>query len=609
MTGSGIEGYAPSRFPGLTEIGVVVVLALAGMTAAASAQTPSAQPSASPTSLLPSANSDAKAAAPAAPVQLPATTPPTDNPVQIQQLQSIDPSGYGTLDENHGGLPIGVWANTDRALAVKLISTIGPTTSRTLQGLTRRLLLSVSTPPAVPDGAKPDDAFLIARARALWSLGEMDDLAAFLQSLPLPSITPPLRRLRADTALLNGDTATACAEAGPLAEASATDPYPVELRVFCQFAAGQGNAASLGVDVLREQGTKDPYFFTLADALSSGSAPRGEITDPSPLILAMARIAKAQVAINGTTSPPVLRSIALVPGAPFDMRLTAGERAEALGALDTDTLRRLYESVPFTGDDIANAEAKAKDASPRSRALLLQAAERQTAPLGKAGLIARALASADGPGYFVEARLFAPQIASLQPTNDIALYVPPLTRALIAARQFDVARNWAGWLRAQAVADKSTAGAAAGITVLTRLAKLDDAPLSGEALEAWRNAAPNPPIGATANWAARRASLGLALLNAVGETLPPEAALMQIDSSGLTAAQVPPPGLAFGLDAAVQNKRIGEVVLFADLVAGDGNFTQLDVATIARLVMALRSAGFDDDGRAVALEAALANGV
>ena len=603
MTVWGIEGD-PIRSPRLTGIGIAVALALSGMVPAVSALAQT-QPSSGPTSLLPSAGD--KPAPPA--VQVPAATPPTDNPIQIQTLQSVDPSGYGTLDENHGGLPLSVWNGTGRTLAVRLISVLKPSASRAMQNLVRRLLLSVSTPPEVADGAKPDDAFLVARARALWSLGEMDDLAAFLQALPLPAITPPLRRLRADTALLAGDTATACAEAAPLANASATDPYPVELRVFCQFAAGQASAASLGIDVLREQKVNDPAFFALADILSTGGAPsRAEITDPSPIILAMARIAKAPLAVTPATAPPVLRSIALVAGTPLDTRLAAGERAEALGALDTDTLRRLYESVPFTADDIANVEAKTKEPSPRNRAMLFQAAGRQTAPLAKAGLIARALASVDGPAYFVQARLFAPQIATMQPTNDIALYVPALARALIAARQFDSARSWAGWLRAQALADKSTADAAAGLVVQSRLAKLDDAALTDAMLDAWRKASPKPPAGAGADWPARREALGLALLAVTGEAVPPDALLGQLDNTGLTTAQVPAPGLVFGLDAAVQGKRLGEVVLFADLVAGDGSFVQLDVATIARLVAVLRAAGLEDDARALALEAALANG-
>ena len=499
---------------------------------------------------------------------------------------------------------------------------LGPSASRTLQNLMRRLLLSVAQPPGPAAGTAADstpavptkgDSLVARRAGALWALGDADDLATFLKSLPLPALTPPMRRLRADTALLVGDSGTACAEAGPLAAASATDPYPVELRVFCQYAAGQGAAASLGVDVLREQGVKDPEFFALADALGgTGPIPKAGIADPSPLLLAMARQAKAEQSVPAATAAPiVLRAIALVAGAPLEVRLLAGERAEAAGALDTDTLRRLYESVPFTADELANAETKATpEKNARSRALLLQAAERQAAPLAKAGLIARALNAADGPSNFsVQARLFAPQIAPLQPTNDLALYAPVLTRALLAARQFDAARNWIGWARALATADPSAGEKAAAFEVLARIAKLDDRPLTPEGLDAWRKAGGS----LAADRGERRIALGLALLNALGEPLPPGAWLSQIDGTAQVAApisaQVPRPAIALGLDAAVSGKRLGETILFAYAAAGDGTLAQIDVATLVRLVTALKGAGFDDDARALALEAALANGV
>lgn len=614
MTVSGIEIDARHVMPGAAIVPTLRALALA-LPILAAAAVACARADEAPTSLLP--------APPAPGTQSPApnapqSTPPGENAVQVQQLKGVDYDAFGTLDESHGGLPASLWANTDPALVAKLLPVLGPSNSRTFQNLIRRLLLSVAQPPGATSGAAGDpsaaapangESLVARRARALWTLGAADELATFLKSLPLPALTPSLRRLRADTALLVGDSGTACAEAGPLAAASATDPYPVELRVYCQYAAGQAAAASLGIDVLREQGINDPAFFALADALGgTGPVPKTGVADPAPLILAMGRLAKTEQPMPAATAAPiVLRAIALVAGAPLEVRLVAGERAEAVGALDTDTLRRLYESVPFTADELVNAETKATpDKNARSRALLLQAAERQAAPLGKAGLIARALNAADGPPSFaVQARLFAPQIAALQPSNDIALFAPVLTRALLAAHQTDAARNWVGWARALAAADPSAGAAAAGLEVLSRIAKLDDRPFAAEGLDAWRKAG----AGLPADRADRRTALGLALLNALGEPLPPGAWLSQIDGTAPITAQVPRPALALGLDAATADKRLGETTLFAYAVAGDGTFAQTDVATLARLVTALKGAGFDDDARALALEAALANGV
>lgn len=607
MTASATE----RRTSGALRAGAALALALlAGPIAGRAAHAQNA-----PTSLLPAAPS-VQAATPlsgvpsASSAATPASAPPGETTVLEQPLSSLDPNAFGILDDSHGGLAAGMWSGTDAALVATLIPNLVPSASRPLEGLMRRLLLSVATPPEGGDTVVKHggDPLLVQRARALWTLGDADDLAALLKALPLPAVTPSLRRLRADSALLVGDTGTACAEAAPLAAASATDPYPVELRVYCQFAAGQAAAAGLGVDILREQGVDDAAFFALAETLSGlGASPKDGIAQPTPLILAMARLAKLeQTSVPPAASPIVLRSIAQVGGAPFDMRLAAGERAEAVGALDTDILRRLYESVPFTADDLTNAEAKATaDPNPRARARLYQAAERQAVPLAKAGLAARALGAPDGPGYFVTARVFAPQIAQLQPTGDIATYVPTLARALLAAHQLEPARNWVGWTRAQATSDPAAASAAASFTVLAKLAKLDDAPLTPEALDAWRKAGASLP----ADRAARRAALGIALLSAVGESLPVQAWLPLFDGTAPVSAMIPPTALALGLDAAASGKRLGETILFACAALGDGTTTQIDVADLARVVAALRGAGFDDAARQLALEAALANGV
>jgi len=288
------------------------------------------------------------------------------------------------------------------------------------------------------------------------------------------------------------------------------------------------------------------------------------------------------------------------------VRLAAAEQAEAVGAIDADTLRRLYATVPFTTDDLAGAESKAAALQPaRAHALLFQAADKQTVPLGKAGLIAKALNGADGPAFAVQARVYVPQIASLQPSNDVALYAPVLARALLAAHQFDAARGWLGWIHAQAAADKSVIGIDAGLAVLARIAQLSDAPLSADQFKAWRDAA----AGLAPDKAARRGDLAIALLAALGDAIPTEVWLAQLGSGAPTAAQAPSPTLALGLDAAVTAKRTGEIVLDACALVGDGTLMQIDVAALARLVGALQAAGFKDDARALALDAALANGV
>ena len=548
-------------------------------------------------------------AAPAAADQPINGTAPSAATVQAQQLQSPDVNGFGLLDPGNGGLPADFWSGTDAALADRLLTLLKPSVSAPMQRLARAVLLSSATPPAPVAGSPPPaEPFLARRAETLWALGRADDLATLLKTVPAPAQTPGLRRLQADNALLAGDSATACAQAPLLIAASATDAYPVELRVYCQLAAKQASQAGLGIDVLREEGTKDSDFFALADALAGTvPAPKRAIAPSSPLILAMARMARAEIADPGAAAQPmVLRAVALVAGASLDARLAAGERAEAVGAIDADTLRRLYESAPFTSDELAQAESKAATLpAARAHAMLYQAAGRQTAALAKAGLIAKALALADGPAYFSQARVYGPMIATLQPSTDIAIYAPALARALLAAHQFDAARNWLGWLRAQAVADKSASGAAAALIVQARIAGLADSPLAPDAVKAWQDAA---PAGLAADKAARRNDLAFALLAALGDPVPADALLGQLDTATPAAGQASNAALALAFDAAVANKRLGEIILESYIMLGDGSLTQIGSADLARIVGALAAAGLKDDARALALDAAIANG-
>ena len=91
-----------------------------------------------------------------------------------------------------------------------------------------------------------------------------------------------------------------------------------------------------------------PRFFALIEALAGdGEASLPTLPEPTPLHLALARVAKARLPADVVASnrPGVLRTIAMSPNAPVEVRLEAAERAEAAGALDIDALRQLYTSV------------------------------------------------------------------------------------------------------------------------------------------------------------------------------------------------------------------------------------------------------------------------
>src|SRR5207248_796835 len=82
-----------------------------------------------------------------------AQAPAGDQPIVVNPLAPIDPDWAGPLTPAQGGFPLAMWLGTPRPLVAALVPRVPATTSPTLQGLTRRLLLSNATAPAGrPDG-------------------------------------------------------------------------------------------------------------------------------------------------------------------------------------------------------------------------------------------------------------------------------------------------------------------------------------------------------------------------------------------------------------------------------------------------------------------------
>jgi hypothetical protein len=543
------------------------------------------------------------------------TFSPRGERISVQDLGVLDPNATGVLDEGHGGFGTDMWAGTSIGIVQKVLPLLpGATPWRSLQKLERRLLLTAA---AVPAGKPFGDSLIKLRADKLWAMGDVDGLNALLKGLADPAFTPALRRLQVDAALLAGDVATACQQAPALRLQAASDAYPAKLQVFCQFSAGKGNEAGLGVDLLREQKVNDPAFFIAADALAGIAPGKADgLNNPTPLTLAMARTAKLPLPesiATGALSAALLRGIATTTTATPEARLAAAEKAEALGAVDTELLRQLYEQVTFSTQELtAPVNAAATDKGVRSRALLFRAAEQQVLPPAKVEIIAKALGLAgEGPGYFTAARLYAPQIAQLRPTPDLASFAIVAARALWAAGRTDAATAWLGLARG---GDPSVAAAAAGLWPLARLAAADPPQaIPPGTLAAWRKVRGDLP----APVAQRRLLVCLGLLSALGDKVPADDWLALYDdplpAAGPTpmavAAAAPRGALWHGLRVATDDLRLGETVMFALATLGDAGLAQADPTDLYRVAAALHLIGLDGDARALAVEAAIANGL
>ena len=176
-------------------------------------------------------------AAPATPADatvddaLPAPARPT---VTVNPLDAGGLDGAGPLDDGAGGLGPDLWRNSDRATIERVLPMVQlPENSLALRALARRLLLSAAVP---PKGKGSGRSFIVERAETLAALGDYDGAGALLTMLPDKQVDATALRIKADTAWLADDAATACHIVEQGLSRFDRDAYLARAAIFCQAA-------------------------------------------------------------------------------------------------------------------------------------------------------------------------------------------------------------------------------------------------------------------------------------------------------------------------------------------------------------------------------------
>ncbi len=532
----------------------------------------------------------------AAPVIAPAPVPlPSVDPRDVSVVrQNLTAPPLGVLAPDEGGFPATLWVGTPVAALRALVPAVPDLPLPTLHALARRLLLTAAPLPA---DSTPSDAAVLAvlRLSRLLALGQLDGARQLAETIPASLDAPDLPRLRWEALALSGRMPEACAA---LNQGIGTDDSAevAEGRVLCQLVTGNAAGASLGLDVLRDRKPHDLVFLAAADALN-GLPPRKPITtlrDPTPVQFAALHAAKLPLPDDAidTARPVVLAAIAGAADLPPDQRLAAAERAEALGILNTDSLRKLVDAYPFSPGELALPLARiGAIPGPRALALLARAAETTPDPATRVALLSKALDMAAARGRFpTAARLLAPQIAAIGVQTPFAAFAPAAARALLIAGQPGAAEHWLD------LAGRQPDGAKAA----SRLWPL---------ARAWGIGDPSP--GIVEAWVAgvdpRQAALALSLLSGLGQRVPATAWL------ALLSVPRPTPGanpaVAQLLAGLSRDSRLGGTVL-ATLVSLDaGAPDKVDPNSLSRAVAALKTAGLEPDARRLAVELMLAGGI
>lgn len=534
--------------------------------------------------------------------------PATGTGVQIDALQAIDADAAGTLTEAQGGFGPNMWRGTPRSLVDALLPRLPVNTpSNAVRDLMRRLVLSSATP---PEGAGEPGSLVALRSQLLAQMGDIVGVNSLLNATPSRHANERLLRIETDMRFLANDHARACAIAqAQMQERPAT--YWQKAFVFCQALAGEHDKASLGLGLLKEQGEKDPVFFMLANALATGTTPSlSNLADPTPLHLAAARVAKAQLPPDVLTSgrPGILRTVATSPNAAIEVRLKAAELAEATGALPIDALRQLYSGVIFSERDMSNALAKAdSQGGPMTRALLFRAALLQTVPTAQAEAVSKAFALARAEGrYESTVRVFLPIVKRMPVSAELMWFAPEAVRSLVVVGDAEAARTWLHLLRAGAVFNQEAGQALTRLMPIARLGGFsDEAAWNPKLLIDWWAEVKGQPA------ARRRGALLLSLFEALEEPVPESAwdSLVEGEGAERASTSMPDPALWFRLAQAVKARRVGEAVALSLIVLGEDGIARGDPVVLKTVIDGLRELGLKNEARALALEAALASGL
>jgi hypothetical protein len=391
--------------------------------------------------------------------------------VQVGNLQNIDPDSTGILSKAQGGFGAEMWLGTDRAIVETLLPQLPvSSSSATMRNLMRRLLLSIAR---VPEGKSSGLSLVATRIKLLVAMGDLVGVNTLLNATPGRATNAELARIGTEIRFLSNDNARACALAGGQIRNQDVDFWQKAF-FFCQALAGEHDKAALGVSVMRESGDQDEVFFSLIESLASGTPPTlTTLANPTPLHLALARVAKAKLPSDVISSnrPGILRTIAISPNAPVELRLEAAERAESAGAIPVDSLRQLYSSVSFTGEDLANPLSRAEtEGGPMTRALLYHSSLTQTVPTAQAEVMAKALSSGRDEGRYASVvRVFLPVLKSIPPSAELLWFAPEAVRGLLLVGDTLAADAWFALIRASALFNKEASQAIVQLMPVVRL--------------------------------------------------------------------------------------------------------------------------------------------
>jgi hypothetical protein len=577
--------------------------------------------------------------------------------IVIEGLATVAGDAVGILDDASGGLGADMWQATGRADAARLLAGLPARYPfDTARALARHLLLTTAIPPVGPAG---DGDLMRARVAGLVAMGAHADALKLVAAVDSRAVPEGLAAPAVAAHFLSGDIVGGCSVVDNFGGGH-TDLFWQRARIVCQLAAGLGAEASLGLDLLREQGGsaggvfRDVAYAAAFDAKVSGE-PAAPAEAPDALLFALFQVAGVAPPewMRATREPALLAGLVAHDGLDPERRLEVAHAALVAGHIGPEAVHAVYAALGADDEAIVAALLEPETVSRhRWLAYLYLAAAQQTVPIARSEALWEAWTSADGAGAFdVIARTTAPLLAEIPATPDFGWLSGMAARVALVAGDEARARDWYQLVVRQAPAVAELARAATMLWPAMRA--IGRAPASEPVAGAAPDAAVSAPAGAAADapaaaaaatslvavrtdavpvprdpvpWSEARltrwielaaadpqapAIAGtLFLLERLGDPVSPahwRAAQVQVDGAPAAATAMPGIGALAGLLRAAKAERRAETVAHALHVLGAAP-EGVHPLVIGAVVEALRRVGLDRDAASMAREAMIAAG-
>jgi len=483
------------------------------------------------------------------------------------------------------------------------------TDSRAIRAASLKLLLSPGRI-NLAENAKEGEILLL-RSKLLAQMGEFGVASALLEKAKATEFNDQIALYNSEQYFLNLDFDSACEQVREQI-GSSDDIYWQRALIFCQSKNNEIEAASLGLDLLRESGDATDTFASLINRMNGFRSPKlTSLSTPSLLLVVMFRHLGIDIPQDGinTNNPALLRLIAGAEGSDIALRLKAAEKAEAIGALPAASVGALYEKVKFTSDQVAEPVSQSlKEKPPLGRALLYQATLSENLPIARAEVLATALRSSQETGSFpTMARVLLPAIRTIFASPEFAWFANDAGRAFFTeSAHWEEAHKWYELALSQRDNNRDAFEAAVNLWPLIALTDSRDT-VNSEMLDLWWSTKGNGDSISPDNY--RKANLLFTLLASLGYKIPDNHWDRLMSGPLSEPSSVMSPALYHALRSATDGGRVGEVVLLATLAFATVKPEHESFITLGEIISALHTVGLTEEAKAIAIEMALVAGL